>query len=490
MAFDFDVVVVGAGPVGSLLTAELALQGVRVGLLEALAAPTGRSKAGTLHARTAQVLERRGLLDLVAVNQSGAGPVPFHFAGMFDLDLAEVVDEGPAIVGSPQAYAERVFAEQAVIRGAEVLRGEEVLDVTDHGDHVSVQTAEGRFTARYVVGCDGPRSAVRKSAGIPFTGTEATVAAMMGEVRLLDPYNAPQGWQRNARGWTMVSASAAGPSRIFAYDFRGPHENRDEPLTLQEFSQTVDYLASRHVPMTDGGWLARFGDAALQAEQYRKGNVFVAGDAAHVHFPAGGQGVNLGLQDALNLGWKLAAAVHGWAPDGLLDTYHSERHPIGARVLWNVRAQVALMQPDPRVDWLRDLFRELMGLDQVNEYLGRMISGMDVAYDVGLPDAPLAGELAPDLRLKTSDGITSVARLQHEGKAFLLDLAGRSDLQAVAAGRSDRLTVLTANASSWVGTDALLVRPDGYVAWSARGRDDDPITLDRAIARWFGLLEI
>jgi 3-(3-hydroxy-phenyl)propionate hydroxylase len=481
----FEVVVVGAGPVGSLLAAELALQDVRVGLLEALPAPTGVSKAGTLHARTAQVLERRGLLDAVAISTTGGGPVPFHFAGMFDLDLAAVVEEGPALVGSPQAWAEQVFAEAAAARGASVLRGREVVEVTDHGDTVSVRTATGeRFSARYVVGCDGPRSAVRRSAGIPFAGTGATVAATMGEVRLLDPHRAPHGWQRTPRGWTLLWVSPVGYSRVGTYDFDGPQPDRDAPLTLQELQETVERIAGIPVPMADARWLSRYGDAALQAREYRAGNVLVAGDAAHVHFPAGGQGVNLGLQDALNLGWKLAAAVRGTAPDGLLDTYHSERHPVAARVLQNVRAQVALMHPDPRVDALRELFRELMGLEPVNRLLGGMISGVDVRYDVGMPDAPLAGQLAPDLTLQTRDGPTRASALQHTGRALLLDLADRADLREVATGRSDRLTVVTGTAAESPGTDALLVRPDGYVAWSARGRGDDPATLGAAIERW------
>ncbi|ACZ91413.1 FAD-dependent monooxygenase [Streptosporangium roseum] len=482
----FDVVVAGGGPVGMLLAAELALQGVRPLVLERLPTPTGESKAGTLHARTAQSLNRRGLLD--AVGQSSYGGVRFHFSGMFELDLGPAAGEGPSIVGSPQAWAEQVFADRATGLGAEIRRGHEVTGLTQDADHVTL-TVEGpagpyELTARYVVGADGARSAVRKLAGIPFTGTPAGVAALMGDVRLLDPL--PGGWHRTPRGWLLVwGGGTHGHSRISTYDFRGPHADREAPVSLEELRSVVEHIAGHPVRMAGPRGLTRYGDAALQAETYRRGRVLVAGDAAHVHFPWGGQGLNTGMEDAMNLGWKLAAQVRGWAPDGLLDTYHGERHPVAARVLWNVRAQTALADPDPGVDPLRELFAELMRLDQVNDHLSAMISGTATAYDVGHPGA---GRLAPDTELKTADGAITLVELLRAGRPLFLcppdggaDGAGPdggerpADVAAEWAGRVD--TVRAAQC------EPRLIRPDGYVAWCLPG---DAATLRAALRRWFG----
>ncbi|HEX2315665.1 MAG TPA: FAD-dependent monooxygenase [Thermomonospora sp.] len=466
-----DVAIVGGGPVGMLLAAELALQGVRPVVLERLPEPTGESKAGTLHARTAQGLDRRGLLE--AVGRPVYGDVRFHFSGMFGLDLGRVVTEGPTLVGSPQAWAEQVFADRAVELGAEIRRGHEVTGLVQRADRVTLTVNGREVDARYVVGADGARSVVRKAAGIPFTGTEARVAALMGVVRL--PPDLPGGWHRTPRGWLMVWPNPLGHGRITTYDYRGPHPDRQAPVTLEELRDAAERIAGRPVPMTDPRWLSRYGDAALQAETYRKGRVLLAGDAAHVHFPWGGQGLNTGLEDALNLGWKLAAQVQGRAPDGLLDTYHAERHPVAARVLWNVRAQNALADPDPAVDPLRELFAELMELDQVSDHLSGMVSGVRTVYDVGVPGA---GHLAPDLPLHTDDGTVRLVELLRAGRPLFLDLAGRDDLVAVAADRP--VTVVRAKAA--YGDDALLVRPDGYTAWTG----GDPITLTQTLDRWFG----
>ncbi|MFJ5552589.1 FAD-dependent monooxygenase [Streptomyces sp. NPDC093225] len=498
-AVDTEVAVVGGGPVGTLLARELALLGVDVTVLEKLPSPDGISKASTLHARTAQTLDRRGLLEAVQPGRRVAsrevhGPVPFHFGAMFDLDLARVVEEGPVLVGSPQAYAQEVFAAEAVRLGGRLRRDAEVTGLEQQPDHVVLTTrsTDGTartLTARWVVGCDGARSAVRRLAGIRFLGDGPTVAALMGEVRLLDPFGAPSGWQRTPRGWTLVWTNAYGLSRVCTYDFRGPHRDRRAPVTLDELRSEVERIAGRPVPMDSPAWISRFSDASLQAEHYREGRVLLAGDAAHVHFPAGGQGVNLGLQDAVNLGWKLAAEVRGHAPEGLLDTYGSERQPVAAAVLHNVRAQVALMDPDPRVDALRELFARLMHMDEVNDLLSTMISGVGVGYDVGARgDDPLAGRLVPSLPLKTSDGATTVAELLHRGRPVLLDLAGHVGLRTVAAPWSDRADVVTAapdGGDGW-GTGAVLIRPDGYAVWSARGTTSDAEALRAALARWFG----
>ncbi|GAA3089941.1 FAD-dependent monooxygenase [Streptosporangium carneum] len=479
----FDVAVAGGGPVGMLLAAELALQGVRVVVLERLPAPTGESKAGTLHARTAQLLNRRGLLE--AVGRSSYGGVRFHFSGMFELDLGAVAGEGPSIVGSPQAWAEQVFADRAAELGARIRRGHEVVGLVQDDDRVTL-TVEGpagpyELAVRYAVGADGARSAVRELAGIPFTGTPAGVAALMGDVRLLDPL--PGGWHRTPRGWLMVwGGGVHGHSRIGTYDFRGPHADRRAPVTLEELRSVAEHIAGRPVRMTEPRELSRYGDAALQAETYRWGRVLVAGDAAHVHFPWGGQGLNTGLEDAVNLGWKLAAQVRGQAPEGLLDSYHAERHPVAARVLWNVRAQTALAGPDPAIDPLRELFAELMRLREVNDYLSGMLSATDTVYDVGHPGA---GAFAQDTELKTEGG-TAGGTGGVGGVVTLVELlrAGRP----LFLGDDDRLVEV---AREWAGRvdtvrarcEPVLIRPDGYVAWRSPG---DPSTLRTALGRWFG----
>lgn len=466
-----DVAIAGGGPVGMLLAAELALQGVRPVVFEKLAVPSRESKAGTLHARVGQLLERRGLLE--EVGHPTYGTVGFHFSGMFGLRLAAA--DGPAIVGSPQAWAEQVFAGRALALGAEIRRGHEVTGLVQHPEHVTLTVDGEQVEARYVVGADGARSAVRRAAGIAFEGTAAKVAALMGEVRLAP--GLPGGWHRTPRGWLLVWPNPQGRSRVSTYDFRGPHPDREAPVTLEELRAAASYIAGRPVEMSDPGSLSRYGDAALQAARYRDRRVFVAGDAAHVHFPWGGQGLNTGLEDAMNLGWKLASVVLGRGSQDLLDSYHRERHPVAARVLWNVRAQNALAHPDPALDPLRELFAELMERSEVNAYLTGMISGQDIAYDVGVEGA---GWMAPSIEIKTAGGAVRLAELLHGGRPLFLDLSGRDDLVSSVEAAGSAVNVV--RGVSEAGHDALLVRPDGYVAWCPPGSKAE---LGEAIRRWF-----
>ncbi|WP_374776583.1 FAD-dependent oxidoreductase [Streptomyces sp. NBC_01310] len=495
-AVDADVVIVGGGPVGMLLAGELTLHGIRTIVVEKEPEPSGESKAGTLHARTAQTLHRRGLLEAVQPGRYVAGRapqrhVPFHFGGLPHLDLASVVEEFPAMVGSPQSYAEAVFAQRAVRLGGRVVRGAEVTDVQESDEQVELTIRQGAgrersLRAGWVVGCDGARSVVRQKAGIAFTGTLPTISCLMGDVRLADPHSAPSGWNRTPRGWTIFWVNPAGHSRVGTYDFRGPHPDRKSPVGFEEFRSEVERITGHPVEMDAPRNLSRFSDAALQAEHYRAGRVLLAGDSAHVHFPAGGQGLNTGLQDAVNLGWKLAACVRGHAPTGLLDTYHTERHPVAARVLENVRAQVALMHPGPSTDALRRLFAELMSVDEVNAYLAGMVSGSDIVHDVGRPADPLAGRFIPETRLKTAGGTTSLAVLLHRGRPVLLDLADRADVRQAAAGWAGRVDIVTAHPEEELPADALLLRPDGYAAWSAPVGGSGADGLHAALRLWFG----
>ncbi|QUQ71134.1 FAD-dependent monooxygenase [Kutzneria sp. CA-103260] len=442
------MVIVGAGPVGAMLAAELRLQGIGVVVLERLTRPAGLSKANALHARTIQTLDRRGLLarfQPVAGTRPTRGRAQFGGLAVLDRDAVEV--DVPMMLGVPQAETERILLDHAIALGADIRRGEEVVGLAE----AVVETAAGqRIAAKFVVGADGGRSTVRKLAGIDFAGTDATVAALLGDVTVEDPGAIPFGWHRTDRGWVVGMIRPDGVGRVFAFTFDGPHADRDAPLSLGELQSTVERILGRPVPMRDPRWLSRFGDACRQAVSYRKGQVLLVGDAAHVHFPAGGQGLNLGLQDAVNLGWKLAATINGTAADGLLDTYHAERHPVGERVLRNARAQVVLMDPDPRFDPLRELCTELMLLDETNRHLVSMLAGLDVHYEPG--EHPAIGHYAP---------------------------AWPGLAERLRGGRWVYVGPAPLDGAEWLpGEEQMLIRPDGYVAWAG----DAGMT--EALRRW------
>ncbi|GGS05694.1 FAD-dependent oxidoreductase [Streptomyces humidus] len=473
-----DVVVVGAGPVGLMTACELALTGARVTVLERGTAPADDSRAQVLHGRTIPTLDRRGLLDrfLAAERElnGGAGlshdkrALPRgHFAGITGLDFPAPGDGLPGALFVPQAVTARILGERAAELGVRVRRGAEVAGVDQDAEGVTVRMSDGsRARGAFVVGCDGARSVVRRTAGIGFRGTDAIASTTAGEVFLGDPANAPAGWHRTRRGCTVISVHPGeGRSRVVAIEFTGPPGDRDTPVTLEELTATVARIHGRDVPMSGLAAGARYGDAALLADVYRRGRVLLAGDAAHIHYPVGGQGLNIGLQDAVNLGWKLAARVTGRACDALLDTYESERRPVADAVLTHARAQLALLAPEPRVDALRAMFHDLIGFGEVNRYLAEKISAADVRYATGAADPhPSAGGWAPEAVLTVGDKKRRLAELLHPGRPVLLCLDGGATGGALPGGRCD---VVTATCPELAGLTHLLIRPDGYVAWAA-----------------------
>ncbi|SDW70902.1 2-polyprenyl-6-methoxyphenol hydroxylase [Amycolatopsis xylanica] len=492
-----DVVIAGAGPVGLLLAAELRLHGVGVVVLERLARPDERSRAQALHGRTIPTLDLRGLLGRFLAEQrklNGGGgdshrkrPLPkAHFAGI--TGLAAPPHEGalPPVVFVPQAVTARLLADRARELGAEIRYGAEVTDFTQYESGVTVHFGWSEVRALFLVGCDGSRSVVREHAGIAFEGTAATLTTLAGEVTLGDAAAAPSGWRRTPRGCTVISPHpAGGPSRVVAIDFAGPAAHPGEPVTLAELRSLVEHVHDREIPMTGLTGGQRYGDAARQATAYRHGRVLLAGDAAHVHYPVGGQGLNVGLQDAVNLGWKLAAEVRGHAPDGLLDTYQAERHPVAAAVLRLTRAQVALLNPDERLDPVRELVAELIGFAVVGRHLADQVSAANVAYPpLDRHAHPLTGRFAPDLVLVTADGERRLAEFLHGGRGVLVLLGGhRPD---PAAGQ--HVDVVTADCPERTDLGVLLVRPDGYVAFAA-GAAESSGGLETALRQWFGTSE-
>ncbi len=490
---DTQVIIAGAGPVGLLLAAELRLHGVAVVVVERLAEPSPYSKAFGLHARSVETMRLRGLVERLTERGSrhrrsghgvaaGAGPIRLaHFAGIRTIRLDRLASGCPGMLPIEQAGTEEVLAARAVESGAVLRRGRTVVDLAQDAAGVAVRTdgstGEEVLRAGYLVGCDGGRSTVRKLAGFGFPGSEPTVTGRLAEAAVPGLLEDPGiGWHRTAGGILQIL-----PGRILTVEFDGPPADRGSVMSRREMAESMSRVAGRPVDFTEEPtWLSRFTDNTRLADTYRRGRVLLAGDAAHVHSPFGGQGLNLGLQDAANLGWKLAATVDGWAPDGLLDSYESERRPVAARVLHNTRAQVALMNPDPAVTPLREFFAELMELEPVNRHLGELITALDVAYRTD--EQPPAGGFLPDLRLRTVSGDVRSGDLFHAGRPVLFDLADDPALRAAARPWTDRIDVLTATAPDDPGHPALLVRPDGYTAWAGR----DPDGLRAALRTWFG----
>jgi len=469
-----DVIIAGGGPTGMMLAGELRLHGVGVVLLERDLEPTKVVRALGLHARSLEILDQRGLVDrFLALGTKH--PLAGFFAGIDKPAPERLGTKYPHALGLPQPTTERLLTEHAVEAGVDVRRGCTVTGLAQDDEGVTVELADGTsLRARYLVGCDGGRSTVRKLAGIGFPGEPTRVETLLGEMEIGMPWEEAMPIMmevRKTRKLFGIGPFGDGVYRVVV-PADGVSEDRSVLPTLDDFKARLRHFAGTDFGVHSPRWMSRFGDATRQAERYRSGRVFLAGDAAHIHPPTGGQGLNLGLQDAFNLGWKLAAALRGWAPEGLLDTYEAERHPVAEEVLNNTRAQIELMKVEPGPQSVRRLLTELVQFEEVNRYLIEKIIAVSVRYDLGSADDPV-GRRIGDLALKGG----GLYDRMHSGRGILLDQTGALSV----GGWADRVDHLV-DVSEELDVPAVLLRPDGHVAWTG----DDQHDLEGRLARWFG----
>jgi 2-polyprenyl-6-methoxyphenol hydroxylase-like FAD-dependent oxidoreductase len=489
-----DVIVAGGGPTGMMLAGELALADVDVAIVERR--PTSElvgSRAGGFHARTIEILDQRGIADrFLAAGQlaRGAG------SGNRMLDVSDFPTRHPYTLGLWQNHIERILAGWVDELDVPIHRGEVIgFDQDDTG--VVVHLADGEpLRAAYLIGADGGRSVIRKAAGIEFPGWEATTSSLIAEVETAEE---PElGMRRTASGIHglgrveyeirdgEVVYADGGPVRVMVTE---DHVGATGEPTLRDLSEALIAVYGTDYGIHSPTWISRFTDATRQAATYRNGRVLLAGDAAHIHHPSGGQGIGLGIQDAVNLGWKLAQVVKGVSPDSLLDTYHAERYPADARALQQTMAQSVLQRSDVRIAALRDLMTELMDMDEPRRHVAGVLSGLDVRYDLGAGH-PLLGRRMPDLDLVTANGPLRVFTLLHDARAVLLNLGepGSVDL----GPWRDRVQLVDASYDgAWelpvigavLAPAAVLIRPDGHVAWVGDGTRSG---LEDALAHWFG----
>ena len=488
------VVVAGAGPTGLMLAGELALAGVDVALVERRAdQELAGSRAGGLHSRSIEVLDQRGIADRFLAAGQLAQVAGF---GTVRLDISDFPTRHPYGLGLWQNHIERILAGWVGELRVPIRYGAEVVGFAQDDAGVRVDLSDGEsLRADYLVGCDGGRSLVRKAAGIDFPGWEATTSNLIAEVEVAE--EPKWGIHRTAagiHGFSRVEYQIRdgeiiyadhGPVRVMVTE----EEIGSGDPTLRELSEALVSIYGTDYGIHSPIWISRFTDTTRQAAEYRKGRVLLAGDAAHVHSPVGGQGLNTGVQDAVNLGWKLAQVVHGTAPESLLDSYHAERHPVAARVLRTTMAQVALMRVDDRIDALRESVAEMLSMDEPRKRFAAMMSGLDIRYDLG-EGHPLLGRRMPDLDLVTANGPLRLFSLLHDARPVLLSFADGGEIDI--AAWADRVRSVGATFDgAWdlpaIGPvpapAAVLIRPDGHVAWVG---DGSRAGLDESLERWFG----
>ena len=488
------VVIAGAGPTGLMLAGELALAGVDVAVVERRASQELLgSRAGGLHARTLEVLDQRGIADRFLAEGKKAQVAGFAAT---KFDISDFPTRHPYGLGLRQNHIERILAAYVGELPVTFYRARDVTGFAQDDAGVGIELSDGqRLRAEYLVGCDGGRSLVRKAAGIDFPGWDPTTSALLAEVEMAE--EPPLGIRRTASGMHALGKveydikdgevvyGAGGTVGVMLTEAQ---IGTSEP-TLRDLREGLIAVYGTDYGVHNLTWITRFTDTTRQAATYRSGRVLLAGDAAHVHSPVGGQGLNMGVQDAVNLGWKLAQVVKGRSPEGLLDTYHAERHPVAARVLRHTMAQVALMRPDDRIEAVRDVVSELLSMDEPRTRFAAMMSGLDIHYDLG-EGHPLLGRRMPDLELVTANGPLRVYTLLHDARPVLINFGepGGFDITPWA----DRVRSIDAKYDgTWelpaIGTvpapTAVLIRPDGYVAWVGDPAQVGPAD---ALTTWFG----
>jgi 2-polyprenyl-6-methoxyphenol hydroxylase-like FAD-dependent oxidoreductase len=484
------VVIAGGGPTGLMLAGELAVAGIDVAIVERRAnQDLIGSRAGGLHSRTIEVLDQRGIADRFLASGQVAQVAGF---AQIRLDISDFPTRHPYGLALWQNHIERILAGWVDELNVPIYREREVTGVTHDGTGVDVHLSDDQqLRAGYLVGCDGGRSTVRKSVGIEFPGWDATMSYLLAEVEMAFTSGGEPEWGIRHDGLGVHALSEptdGGPVRVMMTE---QHIGSGSDPTLDDLRQSLVAVYGSDYGIHSPTWISRSTDMARQAATYRVGRVMLAGDAAHVHHPIGGQGLNTGVQDAVNLGWKLALVANGSAPDCLLDSYHRERHPVAARVLRNTMAQMQLLRhpDDDRAKALRDIVSELLTMDEPRRRFAAMMSGLDIHYDLD-PEHPLIGRRMPDLDVATTDGPLRVYSLLHHGRAALINFGKPGSIEV--SGWADRVRLVEAKyAGTWElpalgvinGPAAVLVRPDGYVAWAGNSTDAG---LTDALARWLG----
>ncbi|MBO9201936.1 MULTISPECIES: FAD-dependent monooxygenase [Niastella] len=495
-----DVIIAGAGPVGLFLACELALANCSVLILEKAEQPNSPLKflpfgIRGLSAPTIEALYRRGLLPELEVHkhlknphqnaQKGARRQAGHFAGIpfqeGDIDTSAWTHRLPGATDnsliSEMAELETVLTRRATSLGVTIKRGVAITGFHQTAEEVTVLSNDQSFTSKWLVGCDGSRSVVRKAGGFEFAGTEPEFTGYTAKVDLVDGEKLSPGRTMTATGMYLQSQ----PGYLLIQDFDGGAFHHSEmPLTQEHVQAVLRRVSNTDVTISALHMGTTWTDRARQATNYRKGRVLLAGDAAHIHSPLGGQGLNLGMGDAMNLGWKLAATIHNKAPEGLLDSYQTERHPIGAQVLDWSRAQVAIMRPNPAARALNAIMRDLINTRDGATYFAARVWGIFTHYHLG-GDHPLTGHSVPNFEFE--DG-TTIGELMHDGRAILLDLGSNDSLKKLADVFGSPLNYITAKAKEQLGLSAVLIRPDGIIACAA-DNDPDHQVFQKAAARWF-----